>query len=194
MFALVILGGCARSTSPTTSADPTSTDPTSTDPTSTDPTSTALGAAATVVYVIDGDTIIVDLAGTDEHVRLIGIDTPEPSGGYRPAECHGDEASEFTKTLLPEGTPVLITRDAEPRDKYGRFLGYVHRAQDGLFINLTLVEQGHAAPLSIEPNTTFRTQFEQAAALARDADLGLWGACGGPDTPLDESLPVTSGS
>ncbi|HEX2564923.1 MAG TPA: hypothetical protein VHK25_13450, partial [Acidimicrobiales bacterium] len=32
---------------------------------------------ATVVEVIDGDTLVIDLAGGDEHVRLIGIDTPE---------------------------------------------------------------------------------------------------------------------
>jgi len=31
----------------------------------------------TVTYVVDGDTVHVQIAGRDEKVRLIGIDTPE---------------------------------------------------------------------------------------------------------------------
>jgi endonuclease YncB( thermonuclease family) len=34
--------------------------------------------AATVVRIIDGDTIVAKVDDTEEHVRLIGIDTPKP--------------------------------------------------------------------------------------------------------------------
>jgi micrococcal nuclease len=37
---------------------------------------TAGSGDATVVRVIDGDTVVVHIDGHDEHVRLIGIDTP----------------------------------------------------------------------------------------------------------------------
>ncbi len=31
---------------------------------------------ATIVRVIDGDTVVANIDGHEEHVRLIGIDTP----------------------------------------------------------------------------------------------------------------------
>jgi micrococcal nuclease len=148
--------------------------------------STALGVPldaveAAIAQVIDGDTVIVDFEGTRENVRLIGIDTPEPHGGYRPPECFGDEASAHTRQLLPDGTAVLLTRDIEARDVYDRLLGYVYRASDGLFVNLELVESGHADTLSIAPNDTFAADFATAAARARAASTGLWGICGSAD-------------
>jgi micrococcal nuclease len=38
---------------------------------------TATDGKATVVRVIDGDTIVVRIGSRDENVRLLGIDTPE---------------------------------------------------------------------------------------------------------------------
>ncbi len=37
----------------------------------------AVEANATVVRVVDGDTLVVDVGGVDERLRLIGINTPE---------------------------------------------------------------------------------------------------------------------
>lgn len=138
-------------------------------------------SSAVIAKVIDGDTVTVDFDGTRENVRLIGIDTPEPRGGYQPPECFGDEASSYAAQLLPEGTVVLVTRDIEARDVYDRLLGYLYRASDGLFINLDLVESGHADTLNIAPNDTFAAEFSAAAARARAAGAGLWGTCGGSD-------------
>src|SRR4051794_14552875 len=75
---------------------------------------------ATVVRVVDGDTIVLSFDGHDEKVRLIGIDTPETVDPDRPVGCFGHEASAFTTGLLPAGTAVLVERDAEARDPYGR--------------------------------------------------------------------------
>ena len=44
----------------------------------------------------------------------------------------------------------VLERDIEPRDDYGRLLGYLHRASDGLFVNLELAERGYAVPLAID--------------------------------------------
>lgn len=153
-------------------------------PSNPDP-STPLGASATIERVIDGDTVVVRIGGRVERVRLLGIDTPERPGSLRPAECHGDEATEATKALLPEGTEVLVTRDIEPRDRFGRLLAYLYRADDGLFVNLVLVEHGHAEVLVIEPNSAHRDLFVQAEARARAQGLGFWATCGGPDVPLE---------
>ena len=76
----------------------------------------------TVVRVIDGDTVDVDLDGARERVRLIGVDTPESVARDRPIQCYGVEASDRTKELLPEGTAVRLERDEVSRDQYGRLL------------------------------------------------------------------------
>lgn len=135
--------------------------------------------------VIDGDTVVVEVAGRTERVRLIGIDTPEVAGGFLPAECYGDEATAFTSALLPIGADVRLTRDIEARDRYERLLAYVHRSGDGLFVNLEIAAQGYAEALIIEPNTIHADDFYTAAAHARDQGMGLWSACGSADVVLE---------
>jgi micrococcal nuclease len=136
-----------------------------------------VAANATVTSVVDGDTIVVRAGGRTEHVRLIGIDTPETVDPDRPVMCFGPEASAETKRLLPPGTPVELVRDPDARDAYGRLLAYVYRATDGLFVNLALAQGGFADALSIAPNTTFADDFRRAVAAARAGHAGLWGAC-----------------
>ena len=141
---------------------------------------------AVVVRVVDGDTVIVEVGGAEESVRLIGIDTPESVARDRPNECFGVEASQRLADLLPAGTVVRLSRDIEPRDVYDRLLAYIQREPDGLFVNAAQVQDGFAVAKDYPPNTTYRADFERAERSARTAGLGLWPACGGADTPLDE--------
>jgi micrococcal nuclease len=136
--------------------------------------------AASIVRVVDGDTVRVQLGGREETVRLIGIDTPETVDPRSPVECFGEQASARTKALLPAGTGVRLVADVEPRDRYDRLLAYVYR-DDGTFVNLALVADGFASVLTYPPNVAHESEFTAAAAEARDEGRGLWGACGGPD-------------
>ena len=148
----------------------------------TTPGTGAVAANATLVRVVDGDTIVASIDGRREPVRLIGIDTPEtvepdPQGGTSPAECFGPEATAFTTSLLPEGTALRLERDAEARDDYDRVLAYVYRADDGLFVNLEIVREGYASLLTFPPNVTHASEFAAAARSAEAGDRGLWSAC-----------------
>jgi micrococcal nuclease len=138
-----------------------------------------LQANAIIDFVIDGDTVDVIINGSEERVRLIGIDTPETKKPNSPIECFGPEATTFTQELLPVGTPVYIERDVVNRDDFGRLLGYVYRADDGIFVNYEVMRQGFAQPLSIPPNDTFAELFADAARAAEADDAGLWAACSG---------------
>jgi micrococcal nuclease len=129
--------------------------------------------------VIDGDTVEVALGSHTEDVRLIGIDTPETKHPTKPIGCYGPEASARTAELLPPGTPVVLERDREERDVYGRLLAYVVRRDDGLFVNLELLRGGYAEVLTIAPNTTHTGELTAAAAEARREGRGLWSACPG---------------
>ena len=140
--------------------------------------------AARVIRVVDGDTIRVSLEGTDEPVRLIGIDTPETHGAGGLRECFGAEATRRLADLLPPGTRVRLVRDAEARDRYDRLLAYVYRMADGLFVNLAMAREGYATTLTYPPNVAHADELVAAVQSARDDRRGLWGRCAGPDEEL----------
>ena len=145
---------------------------------------TAPAGTARVVHPVDGDTVVVDIGGVEEPVRLIGIDTPESVAPDRPVECFGMEAKARTAQLLPEGTLVRLERDAEARDRYDRLLAYVIRDDDDVFVNRLLVEEGYAESAAFPPNTARQADLDQAEVAARAGRVGLWGTCGGTDVPL----------
>lgn len=135
------------------------------------------GASGRVVEIVDGDTLDIDLGGARERVRLIGIDTPETKRPDTPVECFGPEATRRLSDLVPPGTEVVVSRDVEPRDDYGRLLLYVYRYEDGLFVNATLVAEGFARVLEIPPNTTHARELRALSSAAKSRGIGLWNAC-----------------
>jgi micrococcal nuclease len=139
----------------------------------------ALETNSEVLGVTDGDTITVRVNGTKEKVRLIGIDTPETKKPDTPVQCFGPEASAFTASLLPVGTPLHLERDVEARDKYGRLLAYAYLATDGTFVNLQIVRQGFARLLTFPPNVAHVDEFVAAARAAEAENIGLWAGCTG---------------
>jgi micrococcal nuclease len=128
---------------------------------------------AQVVRVVDGDTIVVSIAGREETVRYIGIDTPEPYRDGEPA-CFSREASARNRTLVA-GKLVQLQSDQEDRDRYNRLLRYVY--VDDVFVNRVLVEEGYATSLTIAPNTKYATEFRDLERTAQLARFGLWSAC-----------------
>jgi micrococcal nuclease len=133
--------------------------------------------AASVVRVVDGDTIVARIGSRDEKVRLIGIDTPETVDPRKPVQCYGKEASDRMKSLLPPGSSIRVERDVEERDIYHRLLAYVWRGSDDLFVNRAMVADGYAHLLTIPPNVAYTDEFTKAASAARSSGLGLWRAC-----------------
>ena len=130
---------------------------------------------ATVMHVVDGDTIVVEVADRTETVRILGADTPKTVDRRKPVQCYGPEASAHTKARLAPGTRVTLETDAETRDKYGRLLAYVY--VDGGRYDDELLRLGFARLLIIPPNGVHARVMLQAALEARAARRGLWGAC-----------------
>lgn len=148
-----------------------------------DPTPAAPAGVGVVTHPVDGDTVDVRIDGTEERVRLIGIDTPESVAEDRPVECFGPEAKVRLAELLPVGTEVRLERDVEARDRYGRLLAYVIRRADDLHVNRALVVEGFAEARAFEPNTARQAELDAAEAEARAAGRGLWPVCGDTDQP-----------
>ena len=134
------------------------------------------GSVGRVVRVVDGDTIHVQVAGREETVRYIGVDTPESVKPGAPVECFAKRASAFNHRFV-DGEKVRLVRDAEARDRYGRLLAYVYRVRDKRFVNASLVRRGYAVALTIPPNVAHARQFRDLASAARRAGRGLWSSC-----------------
>ena len=142
------------------------------------PPSTVVESNATLVRVVDGDTVVVDIDGQRETVRLIGIDTPETVKPNSPVECFGPEASARTKALLATGTSVVVQRDREARDRYGRLLRYVVKRSTGRDLNRVQVWAGWASVYVYGGNPFERvTSYRRAQREAQVAPRGIWKAC-----------------
>jgi endonuclease YncB( thermonuclease family) len=90
-----------------------------------------------VVDVVDGDTLDVRASdGTQERVRVIGIDTPERG------ECGYGEAAIALADLVIGRQVTLVPGARDDRDRYGRLLRYVD--VESTDAGLVLVELGLA--------------------------------------------------
>lgn len=133
------------------------------------------GEEGRIVRVVDGDTAVVNVAGVNERVRFLLVDTPETVKPNAKVECYGRAASAATKRRLPEGTKVRLTYDVEKRDKHGRLLAYVERGE--LDVGEWLLANGYARYLQIDPNRARSRKYERAEDAARARDRGLWASC-----------------
>lgn len=134
-------------------------------------------------HFIDGDTIAVDMNGTVEEVRFIGVDTPETHKPHTPVQCYGPNAAAFTKSQIGSGRVRLASDPySTNRDRYDRLLRYVY-LPDGRLLNEELVQQGYGFYYPYFPYTK-SAQFRQDEMQAQAAKRGLWSAC--TPTPSDD--------
>jgi micrococcal nuclease len=197
---LLVLAGCLAVPGPpstpgggsaATAADatPSAGGPTTTAATTTPHPATAPRATATVVEVVDGDTVHVRFPnGTRDTVRLLGVDTPETRGENDPGEfegvpetavgrsClreYGDAAAAYAAERLADREVELGFDPAEGRrGYYDRLLAYVY--VDGEQFNYALVATGHAR--MYDSSFVERPRYAAAERAARAAGRGLW-AC-----------------
>jgi micrococcal nuclease len=137
-----------------------------------------------VVEVVDGDTVKVNINGTTETLRLIGLDTPETVDPRKPVQCFGKEASNKGKELLI-GKKVRVEEDPTQgkRDKYNRLLTYIY-TENGTFYNKYMIEQGYAHEYTYNSAYKYQAEFKEAQRLAQQNQLGLWSpnTCNGNTT------------
>lgn len=119
-----------------------------------------------VASVIDGDTIRVLMPdGTNESVRLIGIDAPEDGS------LLDREATSYMEELVL-GKDVRMVIDVSDRDRFDRLLRYIYVGD--LFVNEEMVRVGLAIAKRYEPDTAMARVLEAAQGGAESAALGLF--------------------
>ncbi|MFB6078031.1 MAG: thermonuclease family protein [Halarchaeum sp.] len=162
---------------------------------------------ATVVDVADGDTVDVRLAnGTEDTVRLLGVDTPEVWVDNTPSEFRGvpdteagrtclrawgENASAYTKARL-DGARVTLAFDpnTDRRGAYGRLLAYV--VTNGTTQNYALVREGYARVYT--SGFTRQDAYLDAADAAYDARRGLWHCADGSGGSTTETGSSSGGA
>ena len=122
----------------------------------------------TVVSIIDGDTIRVDIDGLVYAVRYIGVSAPSLKD---PVEHYANEATARNKELVYQKAVTLI-QDVSDMDSYGRKLRYV--LVDNLFVNQALIVEGYAEVYEHQADTACQETFQRAEQMAGQNMLGIW--------------------
>ncbi len=128
---------------------------------------------ATVVDVIDAETIVIEVDGITQTVRYLGIDVP---GGD---DCFAAEAAAANADLV-EGQTVRIERQATDLDARGNWVRDVWVPDAGgawTLASHALVRAGMAEAAPSDPNTRFAGWLTGAQQAAQADGAGLWGAC-----------------
>ena len=140
-----------------------------------------------VVKVVDGDTLTLNIDGQNQTLRLIGIDTPETVDPRKPVQCFGMEASTKAKEILT-GQSVRIEKDPTQGDydKYDRLLVYVF-LKDGTNFNKMMIEQGFAYEYTYDLPYKYQAEFKLAEEIAITEKRGLWAedTCNGNTTEAE---------
>jgi micrococcal nuclease len=187
VLAVVVLAGCSIgvSDSPADGGPQTPTLPADNGTNLTLPSAERVSVEVTTV--VDGDTIDVRLPdGSEDTVRLLGVDTPEVYADNDPTEFEGvpdseagaaclreagGNATDYAAGRLQSGNVTLVfDPNADRRGGYGRLLAYV--TIDDRNLNYELVATGHARVY--DSDFAFRESFDAAEQQARDNQRGLW--------------------
>ena len=139
---------------------------------------------ATVIKVVDGDTITVLFNGQNETIRIIGINTPETVDPRKTVECFGKEASDKAKSYF-ENLENNVWLKEDPgqgeRDKYQRLLRYIFTDNGQDDYGLMMISEGYAYEYTYNIPYKYQAIYKDAQAYAQENKLGLWAdnACAG---------------
>jgi endonuclease YncB( thermonuclease family) len=141
----------------------------------------ASAVAFTVVELIDGDSFFVGTDdGDEQQVDLLGVDAPET----KKDECFAQESADILVSLLPVDLTVYLEEEVDVEDEDDSWLRDVWvEGKDGgkaALLNTKLVREGFAGTtIDSEEDGKYFERLSDAQDNAKDADRGLWGACGG---------------
>lgn len=129
------------------------------------------GGTGRVAEVIDGDTVHL---ADGRSVRLVGIQAPELNPGQ--ADVPPEPYARRSRRALAElaaGERVRLGYGGRRRDRYGRYLAHLYRA-DGTWLQGALVRDGAARVYSFADNTALVDRLLRLEGEARRAERGLW--------------------
>lgn len=131
--------------------------------------------ALTVVRVLTGDTIVVDIDQISVELLYIGIAAPKLDGQI-------GQGSKAQNDAWVNGKTITVIHDQNPINGFGQLEGYV--LADEIFINYEMVRLGLARAIISKTNSSCNETFRQGEEEARRAKVGLWS-----DSNTDPAAP-----
>lgn len=139
---------------------------------------------ATLVSVLTGDTIEVDINGVRETVRYLGVNAPD-------AGQAGFATATAANRRLLGGLPLLLLAEQTDRDSANRLLRHVYVEDKsvsnffnggyaGLYINGQIVADGWALPAPTAPDLSKAPELSRWALDAARAGRGFWTVANAP--------------
>lgn len=121
---------------------------------------------AHVVRIVSGDTLDVDVNGSEQTIHLAGIQAPEA--------CYSSEATARAWAMLDlAGREVLLEGDGTGANQYV----WVDYPEGIRLLNYELIRSGHARSSADAGEARYWDIFQGAEQKAESASEGLWGAC-----------------
>lgn len=151
--------------------------------------------AATVIKVVDGDTITVSLNGRNETVRIIGINTPETVDPRSPVECFGIEASNQAKKLFTDSQNTVwleVDPSQGERDRYNRLLRYVFIQNGTVDYGRMMIAQGYAYEYTYGTPYKYQAVYKNVQQDAQGKELGLWNSATCNGQALESGRNISS--
>ena len=120
----------------------------------------------------NGLTVVLKIEGEKTQVRMIGVAMADFGGSEK---NRNRPASDMFLDNLLRGESVYVVYDSqlEEQDEDGNYIAYLHRAPDGLPINLEVIRQGLGVTddsYSFEEKSTFHYYQNRA----RKVEKGVW--------------------
>ncbi|MDY6897341.1 MAG: thermonuclease family protein [Cyanobacteriota bacterium] len=141
---------------------------------------------ATVVRVVDGDTIRVKVKGEEESLRILSLDTEESNAGSpKPVSPWGKEAKKEAEKLFKAGDKVKLEFPGDEavkeclqkyRGNYGRLLVFVY-LDDGTDFQEHMIKKGFSPYFMKYGYAALPDNHErymQAEKQAQIANRGIW--------------------
>jgi len=112
-----------------------------------------------VTKIIDGDTVIIE---GGENVRLLGMDCDE-----RGKKCYTIAKKRIEELLI--GKKVVLERDNEDKDQYGRLLRYIFLDSEN--INVKMVKEGYCVA-RFQGESKYKEEIQSAESYAISNKIG----------------------
>lgn len=131
----------------------------------------------TVTSIIDGETAVISIRGSQKTVRLTNVASAHKS------DCLAPEAQKFLTELLPVGSKTKLKFDKD-KVKTPGVLDAIVFTEDGTMVNAEIVRQGLGTAHVVAVNDAYIEQVESAQREAEAAGRGLFG------TEIECTLPA----
>jgi micrococcal nuclease len=122
---------------------------------------------ATVIDVVDGDTITVDIdlgfsvKLANQKVRLLGVDTPESRTSDKIEKIFGTASKEYTKKFVEsckDKNVIIRTYISDSEEKFGRLLGEIINPDTKKVLNEELIKNNYAVKYLGENKDNVKSQ------------------------------------